>query len=417
VSPDPWRVLGIAPTSDVRLLKKAYAARLKQTNPEDDAEGFQRLREAYEMALASIRWQEAHRDEAGKPRPSPTPPSSPRPSAPEAGSPRYGLRALDAEWTQEGAGMLAIQAERLVDDPEQRTSEAAWRALLANESLWNVDMRQRFERSLIELLLRRAYALTPGIWCQLEAEFHWSEQPLSFYRSLPRDAVDRLLERLEQAPLEQAAHLCAEARFEEARALLEPIASGANGGGPARMGAARRLLIRCAEDAAATPLLAEVERLRADDAAWRSTAQWRALLDQEALRSLGTRAPFQRQLFAFLTRRGHGLTGDVWRLLDSEFGWSVHLAEEELARGLKLLGPAIVEGIERLCDEGRHQKVVTQWARIIVLMEGDEGARGCRALERSCFAVLERAEGLYAAARLEIQAPARGTFSTAAPSR
>ncbi len=48
----PWAVLAIAPTQDVRQIKRAYAARLKVIRPDEDAAGFQALREAYEWALA-----------------------------------------------------------------------------------------------------------------------------------------------------------------------------------------------------------------------------------------------------------------------------------------------------------------------------------------------------------------------------
>lgn len=53
---DCWTVLQLPEEADERTIKRTYARLLKSCRPDDDAEGFQRLREAYEEALAYSRW-------------------------------------------------------------------------------------------------------------------------------------------------------------------------------------------------------------------------------------------------------------------------------------------------------------------------------------------------------------------------
>ena len=48
-----FQVLGIAETKEEDRIRQRYLSLLKDTNPEDDPEGFKRLREAYEAALRS----------------------------------------------------------------------------------------------------------------------------------------------------------------------------------------------------------------------------------------------------------------------------------------------------------------------------------------------------------------------------
>ena len=63
---DCWAILGLTPTGDERAVLRAYAKKLRETRPEDDPEGFQRLLAAREQALA---WRE---------RVPPPPPSPPK---------------------------------------------------------------------------------------------------------------------------------------------------------------------------------------------------------------------------------------------------------------------------------------------------------------------------------------------------
>ena len=53
--PQVWEILGIAPTSEQGAIRKAYAARLKEVQPEEDPAGFQLLRAAYESALRAAK--------------------------------------------------------------------------------------------------------------------------------------------------------------------------------------------------------------------------------------------------------------------------------------------------------------------------------------------------------------------------
>ena len=46
-----WEILGIEKTADENIIKDAYRQALLHTNPEDDPEGFKKLREAYERAV------------------------------------------------------------------------------------------------------------------------------------------------------------------------------------------------------------------------------------------------------------------------------------------------------------------------------------------------------------------------------
>ena len=46
-----WEILEIGATSDEREIRRAYAKKLKTTRPDENPEGYQQLREAFDEAL------------------------------------------------------------------------------------------------------------------------------------------------------------------------------------------------------------------------------------------------------------------------------------------------------------------------------------------------------------------------------
>ncbi|MZI95729.1 DnaJ domain-containing protein [Vibrio sp. CAIM 722] len=49
-----WEILGIEPTSDLSIIKKAYRSQLKIHHPEEDPQGFKQVRAAYEAIMENI---------------------------------------------------------------------------------------------------------------------------------------------------------------------------------------------------------------------------------------------------------------------------------------------------------------------------------------------------------------------------
>ncbi|MEN2709485.1 hypothetical protein ACQKOH_10350 [Sphingomonas sp. NPDC092331] len=149
----PWRLLGLAPTEDIREVRRAYAARLKAIDVDRDPQAFIALREAFEHAQHLARWMAHQREEEN-------------------------LEAQALEMA-EGPGSLQVD---LVDAPAH--PPAAEPAPAAREGPWSPPTPEQFDAhaaALAQLLQRNN--LEPRPW-PTEAE---REEMLAHWRVLIAD--------------------------------------------------------------------------------------------------------------------------------------------------------------------------------------------------------------------------------------
>jgi hypothetical protein len=180
-------VLGIAPTDDSTAIRRAYAAKLKVTRPEDDRAGFERLRAAYEFAM---QW-------AGRPSPAAArsaPAESPKPNATptEATAPRVEKReVVDPELENARQAFLELQALLKSDGGSSPEASHALTKILESPALENVSVEQRVEHQVAGLLASYIPASDPLLE-RAVARFRWAtEADLGMTR-----AVATILSRL-----------------------------------------------------------------------------------------------------------------------------------------------------------------------------------------------------------------------------
>ena len=179
---NPWTVLGLKPGADRAEIRRAYARLLKTTNPEDDPEGFMRLREAHDAALNQLQWRQQWPDAEADETPAAPPPE---PLSAPAEDPQLAAERDDLLARQE-----ALLAAIAAGADGQR---AAFDALRAAPALDGVAARAEVEAWLTRVIAASLPASDPLVVPAID-QFGWDDLPRG---SMP-PAVAALLQRREE---------------------------------------------------------------------------------------------------------------------------------------------------------------------------------------------------------------------------
>lgn len=213
---DLWTVLDIKSTTDISAIKRAYAAKSKIFHPEDDPEGFQRLRLAYETALRFAKCNQKNIEVSANVQqtllihePSHCNQESVK-ILPQIFN--TNVRSTAEEIVKEFIDKVRI----LYDDPNLKNDVALWKNLLKNEEYWNIEIKQKLNLQLLQFLAdpdvisrqnlspyqqispyrESAYSLPPEVWEFFNTFFFWTEQERELYKIFPTDFLDFVWEKI-----------------------------------------------------------------------------------------------------------------------------------------------------------------------------------------------------------------------------
>lgn len=151
-----FQVLGIEKTKDETQIRDAYRKLLSTTNPEDDQEGFKRLREAYEVALEYSRSQD---EEEEKRQP-----------------------VTDVDFFME-------KFENQYLDLRIRFDEEGWKELLSDPVCDGLDTSMEVRDRVIAFLMDNVY-ITHEIWKALDNKFDLVEDMENLKEQYPANFLE-----------------------------------------------------------------------------------------------------------------------------------------------------------------------------------------------------------------------------------
>ncbi len=156
---DCYKVLGIEPTKDIRLIKRAYAKLLPNNNPEKDPEAFKTLRAAYEEALAK----------SGEDK--------------------------SSDNTVSTVDEFMKKFEELYNDFEKRIDTGLWKALLESDVCYNIDTGTEVSFRILRFIMDHYY-FPSEVWALFNKYFSWSTKKERLSIKFPKNFIEFVVNKI-----------------------------------------------------------------------------------------------------------------------------------------------------------------------------------------------------------------------------
>ncbi|MBP3041681.1 hypothetical protein J9303_19765 [Bacillaceae bacterium Marseille-Q3522] len=198
-----WDILEIEPTNNLAIIKKAYAKKLKIYHPEDDPEGYQRLREAYDRAVKRQKY--TSREERrviteseeiqAKHQENPSVEESTLADTEQIEEyeneplettqfqddyfdidevPTFSFADYENQQHEDPVDAFVSKAKNLYQDFHVRIDADKWDELLNSDVMWNIKLKGKISERLLSFFQEHHY-LPKKVWQLLENNFHWNE--------------------------------------------------------------------------------------------------------------------------------------------------------------------------------------------------------------------------------------------------
>lgn len=156
-----FHILGISEASDESAVKTAYRNLLKNTNPEDDPDGFKRLREAYEGAIAYLR------------------------------QPKQEEKKEKTE-----IDLWVDRIDQVYQDIRLRPQPDLWKEILADPLCEDLDTSLQTREAMMVYLMDHIY-LPQSIWKLLDDTFQIAEEQEALRQMFPENFMNYVLYYIE----------------------------------------------------------------------------------------------------------------------------------------------------------------------------------------------------------------------------